>query len=125
MIDRLVKLEQDRLATIGYQSIVTPVELVVTKPTECFIISNDTYLLSGIRVSQSDLVGTDSRIQIISPTGVISGTARQISTLGTSTNVLFKQNIVVKVCNADGEFLPDASVMPFSLFFIKISPQKK
>lgn len=124
MISRLVGIEQQRFAKLGYETITTPVTIEVRKAVESFVIGNDTYLLTGVQVSESDMIGTTHRISIISPTGAITGTAREVSMLGTSTNVLFKNNIVVKVTDSNGVFDEHATIAPCKLYFIKVSPTK-
>ncbi len=125
MISRIVGTLQLRFQSEGYNSIITPITVEVSSPQVVRVLSNDIYVLTGILVSDADAVGEATRISLVSPTSAIEGSARDISLLGSSANQIFKNNLIIKTTDAEGNYDEDATIMPYKLYFMKVSPYKK
>src|SRR5574344_882275 len=74
MISRLVELEQQRYSTLGYETIVTPCSIAINKTLKIINASNDTYILTGIRTSNNDMLDDANEVCISSPTDCIQAT---------------------------------------------------
>lgn len=123
MINHIVTAERVRLKKLGYDSFVTPVTVTIEDAMTTILLSNDTYILTGIRISDADMKSDTNIISITSPTDCIEGTARQLSEMGTSILHLFKDYIIVKTVDESGYF-GDNKVDNFKLEFVQISPVK-
>lgn len=123
MINKLVELEQARLKAMGFESIVTPVGLYVDKSLVNMTIGNDTYILSGIRLSDTDVRANRHNVCISSATDGLEASQQDIATMGQSIHKLFKNFIIVKT-NDTTEWAVDQDVPTFTLDFIKITPLK-
>lgn len=124
MISRLVELEQQRYSTLGYETIVTPCSIAINRTLKIINASNDTYILTGIRTSNNDMLDDANEVCISSPTDCIQATQQQLAMLGTSINRLFRNYIIVKTVGRDG-YKPEEQTPLFRLDFIRISPIKK
>ncbi|MDR2963458.1 MAG: hypothetical protein LBU90_07505 [Bacteroidales bacterium] len=124
MLHRLIELEEKRLHALGYDTIVTPVQLHVTDSLQITITGNDSYVLAGIRVSADDVLSNRHSISILSPTACLQGTQQEIATLGTSSMQLFKEYILVKTTD-EKPYSGDNAIPPFRLDFLKITPLPK
>lgn len=124
MLQKIIDIEQNRLKALGYDSIVTPVHIDVVDSLQMHIIGNDSYILSGVRVSKENLAQEMHEVVIVSPTESIHETQQELATFGTSMKKIFKNHIVIKTTDYR-EFSGDAPITPYRLDFIKISPIKK
>ena len=121
MLQKLVEIEQSRLKAFGYDSIVTPVSVFVSDSLQIETIGNDTYILSGIRISKDDVLNDMHELTITSPTESIQLSQQEIATLGTSILKTFKEFIIIKTTD-ENEFSSDSEITPFRMDFVKISP---
>ena len=121
MLQKLVEIEQSRLKALGYDSIVTPVSVFVSDSLQIETIGNDTYILSGIRISKDDVLNDMHELTIVSPTESIQLSQQEIATLGTSILKTFKEFIIIKTTD-ENEFSSDSEITPFRMDFVKISP---
>jgi hypothetical protein len=121
MLQKLVEIEQNRLKALGYDSIVTPVSVYVSDSLQLETIGNDTYILTGIRISTDDILNDMHELTIVSPTESIQLSQQEIATLGTSIFKTFKEFIIIKTTD-ENEFSSDDEITPFRMDFIKISP---
>jgi len=121
MLQKLVEIEQSRLKALGYDSIVTPVSVFVSDSLQIETIGNDTYILSGIRISKDDVLNDMHELTITSPTESIHLSQQEIATLGTSILKTFKEFIIIKTTD-ENEFSSDSEITPFRMDFVKISP---
>ena len=121
MLQKLVEIEQGRLKALGYDSIVTPVSVFVSDSLQIETIGNDTYILSGIRISKDDVLNDMHELTIVSPTESIQLSQQEIATLGTSVLKIFKEFIIIKTTD-EIEYSADAEITPFRMDFVKISP---
>jgi len=121
MLQKLIEIEQNRLKLLGYESIVTPVSVYVSDSLQLEIIGNDTYILSGIRISKDDILNDLHELTIVSPTESIQLSQQEIATLGTSIFKTFKEFIIIKTTD-ENEYSSDSKISPFRMDFIKISP---
>lgn len=122
ILDRIIAEEQERYDALGLETIVTPVHLTISDPLVINHLSNDTYVLTGVRLSADELLYENTIVQISSATDLIECTMRELSMLGTSANRLFRGNMIVKTF-ADGKgFDRLADIQPYRLDFIRISP---
>lgn len=119
MIDRLVQIEQERLHSLGYDTVVTPSSIVVDEKEKVLSLANESFIMTGIRIGNNDLVADTTTVQLISPTESIECTQRELSQMGTSINKLFKTFLIIKV-KTKYENVPD-----FRLDFIRVSPVLK
>lgn len=122
MIERLVQLEQDRLAAAGYDTAVYPSEVTVSSPREVIPLAGESWILTGVRASDSDLMGADHRVAITSPTNAIQATERTLAQLGTSIHRLFRHHIIIHVNNEGEAFDETREIAPFTLSFVRIVP---
>jgi hypothetical protein len=121
MLQKLVEIEQNRLKTLDYESIVTPVSVYVSDTLQIETIGNDTYILTGIRISNDDILNDLHELTVVSPTESIQLSQQEIATLGTSVLKTFKEFIIIKTTD-ENEFSTDSEITPFRMDFIKISP---
>jgi hypothetical protein len=121
MLQKLVEIEQNRLKALGYDSIVTPVSVYVSDSLQLQTIGNDTYILTGIRISKDDVLNDMHELTIVSPTESIQLSQQEIATLGTSILKTFKEFIIIKTTD-ENEFSADSEITPFRMDFVKISP---
>lgn len=125
MIDsRIVELEQKRFAALGFETVVTPISIRVSRTLQTVVCGNDTYVLSGIRVSDVDVVADATIVTLTAPNASLQATQRTIATMGNSANKLFRHHIIIKTNNADG-WQQEADCEPYDLEFLKITPIKK
>jgi len=106
---------------LGYESIVTPVSVYVSDSLQLKIIGNDTYILTGIRISKDDVLNDLHEVTIVSPTESIQLSQQEIATLGTSILKTFKEFIIIKTTD-ENEYFTDNEITPFRMDFVKISP---
>ena len=121
MLQRLIEIEQNRLKLLGYDSIVTPVSVFVSNSLQLEVIGNDTYILTGIRISKDDVLNDLHELTVVSPTESIQLSQQEIATLGTSILKIFKEYIIIKTTD-ENEFSSDNEITPFRMDFVKISP---
>lgn len=125
MIDsRIVELEQKRFAALGFETVVTPISVRVSRTLQTIVCGNDTYVLSGIRVSDVDVVADATIVTLTAPNASLQATQRTIATMGNSANKLFRHHIIIKTNTADG-WKQEADCEPYDLEFLKITPIKK
>ena len=84
-------------------------------------IGNDTYILTGIRISKDDVLNDMHELTVVSPTESIQLSQQEIATLGTSILKTFKEFIIIKTTD-EKEFSADSEITPFRMDFMKISP---
>ena len=48
MIDRIVQIEQERLHSLGYDTVVTPSSIVVDGKEKVVSLANESFILTGI-----------------------------------------------------------------------------
>ena len=121
MLQKLIEIEQNRLKSLGYESIVTPVSIYVSDSLQIEIIGNDTYILTGIRISKDDVLNDLHELTVVSPTESIQLSQQEIATLGTSIFKTFKEFIIIKTTD-ENEYSSDNEITVFRMDFIKISP---
>lgn len=125
MIDsRIVELEQKRFAALGFETVVTPISIRVSRTLQTVVCGNDSYVLSGIRVSNVDVVADATIVTLTAPNASLQATQRTIATMGNSANKLFRHHIIIKTNNAAG-WQQEADCEPYDLEFLKITPIKK
>ena len=125
MIDsRIVELEQKRFAALGFETVVTPISVRVSRTLQTIVCGNDTYVLSGIRVSDVDVVADATIVTLTAPNASLQASQRTIATMGNSANKLFRHHIIIKTNNAAG-WKDEADCEPYDLEFLKITPIKK
>lgn len=124
MIARLIEIEQARIAAAGYMSVVTPVTLTVGRSLQIVHIGNDTYILTGVRASDNDMMNDRNEVCISSPTEALQGTQRQLSTLGQSMWRLFRDYIIIKTTDENG-WQGEKDTPTYRLDFVRISPVKR
>lgn len=123
MRNRLIQLEQERLKSMGYDSIVTTVALNVDKTLVNHNLGNDTYILTGIRLSPADIYADVHNVCISSATDGIEATQQELASMGDAIYRTFRNHIIVKTNdNSDWEV---TDIPRFALDFIKITPIKK
>lgn len=123
MINRRIQLEEERLHSLGFDTIVSTESFTIGNSTTMFDLGNDTFILTGIRMSKDDIMGNASKIQLISPTDAIEGSANELSQLGTSILKLFRKHLIVKTTINGARDV--GAISPYRLDFIKITPIKK
>jgi len=121
MLQKLIEIEQNRLKTLGYESIVTPVSVYVSDTLQLEIIGNDTYILTGIRISKDDILNDLHELTVVSPTESIQLSQQEIAALGTSIFKTFKEFIIIKTTD-ENEYSSDSKITVFRMDFIKVSP---
>ena len=125
MIDsRIVELEQKRFAALGFETVVTPISIRVSRTLQTVVCGNDSYVLSGIRVSDVDVVADATIVTLTAPNASLQASQRTIATMGNSANKLFRHHIIIKTNNAAG-WKDEADCEPYDLEFLKITPIKK
>jgi hypothetical protein len=121
---QIIKMEQDRFEREGYDTVLTPVEIVVSDTLANITCGNDSYVLCGIRPSDIDVVDDASRVSLIAPNACLEATQRTISAMGNAINRLFRRNITIKTSGQAG-WQREEPYPPFTLEFIKITPIKR
>ncbi len=122
MIERLIKLEQERLSLAGFDTIVTPHEVTIASPMTILTLANETWIMTGIRVSDADMMGADHLVSFSSPTNSFQATERAIAQLGGSVHRLFRHHIDIEVAEYGKEFTMKADIPDFTLMFVRITP---
>ena len=121
MLQKLIEIEQSRLKALGYDSIVTPASIYVSETLQLHTLDNNTYILTGIRISKDDVLNDLHELTVVSPTESIQLSQQEIATLGTSIFKTFKEFIIIKTTD-ENEYSSDSEISPFRMDFIKISP---
>lgn len=123
MISRLIELEQTRLKSLGFDSVVTPVAMPISKGLVNVNIGNDTYILTGIRMSNTDVAADRHTVSISSATDALEASQRDIATMGQAIHKLLKNFIIIKTVSED-EWSADNDVPVYTLDFMKVTPIK-
>ena len=123
MTDKLIEIEQNRLRSIGYESVVTPFSVEIDESLVQLNIGNNTCILTGIRLSPDDVLSNKHEVVINSATESLQFSQQEIATLGTSIYKLMKEYIIVRTTD-ENEYSGDTAISPFRLDFIKITPIK-
>jgi hypothetical protein len=121
MISRLAYIEQQRFERMGFKTVVTPTSVVVTSPLQIMQLMNDSYILTGIRASAPNLLADINEVCLISPTDSLQATEQEIATLGTTTNRMFRNYLIIKTTGAKAYSTED-KITPFRLDFIRVTP---
>ncbi len=124
MISRLIALEQQRFAAMGYATVVSPISVRVSEARKIVSLSNDTYILTGIRMSNAAAQSDNHNVSISSPTEGLEATEQQIAQMGNAVLKLFREHIIIKTTVGD-KFDENASVPAYTLEFMRITPTKK
>lgn len=121
MISRLVELEQQRLSKIGYDSIVTPLSMTIGSSISNICLGNDTYILTGIRMSDADVADDRHTVIIASATHGLTATQRDISLMGQAIFRIMRSYLIIRTFGND-KWTDASQVPPYTLDFIKITP---
>ena len=121
IISRLAYIEQQRFEHMGFKTVVTPTSVVVTSPLQIMQLMNDSHILTGIRASAPNLVEDLNEVCLISPTDSLLATEQEIATLGTTTNRMFRNYLIIKTTGAKA-YAADDKITPFRLDFIRVTP---
>ncbi len=119
MISRIVELEQERWHRLGYDTIVTPIGVQVSKSEKVLQLGNETCVLTGIRIGENDLLSNETELVIISPSESVQCTQKDLAMFGTSIIKLFTNFLIIRVRSKHQE------IPMFRLDFIKITPISK
>ena len=122
MINRLIELEQTRFAAAGYDTVVYPSEVSVSVPRLVIPLGGESWVLTGIRCSDGDLMGADHRVSISSPTNAVQATERAFAQMGESIHRLLRHHLVIHTAEAGKEFSESADIPAFQLLFVRIVP---
>lgn len=125
MISRIVGIEQQRLAQRGYTGIATPVSIHVDSSLKNICLGNDTYILTGIRIGDTDLNDDRHTICLTSATDGLTATERDIALMGQSIYKTFRLFLIIRTMMRDESWADGQQIPPFTLDFIKITPIKK
>lgn len=90
------------MSAAGYDSVVSPASVTVSRRVESVALSNDVYILTGLRASSDDLQDGRTEILVSSPSNTLQASARNISLLGTSIFRIFRRAMVIKTLG-DGD----------------------
>lgn len=121
MISRLAYIEQQRFEHMGFKTVVTPTSVTVTSPLQIMQLMNDSYILTGIRASAPNLLADINEVCLVSPTDSLQATEQEIATLGTTTNRMFRNYLIIKTTGAKAYSTED-KITPFRLDFIRVTP---
>ena len=121
MISRLAYIEQQRFERMGFKTVVTPTSVVVTSPLQIMQLMNDSYILTGIRASAPNLLADINEVCLVSPTDSLQATELEIATLGTTTNRMFRNYLIIKTTGAKA-YSSEDRITPFRLDFIRVTP---
>lgn len=106
---------------MGFKTVVTPTSVTVTSSLQIMQLMNDSYILTGIRASAPNLVEDLNEVCLISPTDSLLATEQEIATLGTTTNRMFRNYLIIKTTGAKA-YSADDKITPFRLDFIRVTP---
>lgn len=121
MISRLAYIEQQRFERMGFKTVVTPTSVTVTSPLQIMQLMNDSYILTGIRASAPNLLADINEVCLVSPTDSLQATEQEIATLGTTTNRMFRNYLIIKTTGAKA-YSSEDRITPFRLDFIRVTP---
>lgn len=121
MISRLAYIEQLRFEKLGFKTVVTPTSVVITSPLQIMQLMNDSYILTGIRASAPNLLADINEVCLVSPTDSLEATEQEIATLGTTTNRMFRNYLIIKTTGAKA-YSSEDRITPFRLDFIRVTP---
>lgn len=94
VIDDLINTERARYDKKGYDIIVSPFSVLVSGRLKSLSLSNDTYILTGISGSNDDVSDGNIEILLTSPNNSLQATIRQVGSLGTSINRIFRRTLL-------------------------------
>ena len=125
MISRLVELEQQRLSSLGYGYVTTPISISVSTSLQNLCIGNDTYILTNIRIGNTDVMDDSHIVCIASATDGLTATEHEIALMGQSIYRTFRNFIIIRTMNRDTDWTDSDTIPTYTLDFIKITPTKK
>jgi len=124
MIQKLVKMEIERLKTQGYDCIVTSEILRIDRALHIENVGNNIWFLTGIIIGDSDLQENSRHVYLYSPISTLNFKQQRISELSTSILKKIKNFLIIKTRRENQQLDRDADIDPYYLEFIKISPVK-
>ncbi|MCQ2607745.1 MAG: hypothetical protein MJ197_03560 [Bacteroidales bacterium] len=116
MISRIVQEEEERWHRMGFDTVATPMSITVSEALNVYQLGNESYILTGIRIGNNDLMSDDTELELISPTESVQCTQRELSQFGTSIIKLFKNYLIIKTRTKHD------NIPSYRLDFIKITP---
>lgn len=108
---------------MGLETVVTPLSVIVNRTLQEVVCGNDTYILTGIRVGNNDIVDDATSVTLVSPSASLQSTQRTLATMQNSLNQLFRHHIVIKTAGRDG-WQEEKPCDQYALEFVKITPIK-
>ncbi len=132
VIDDLINTERARYNQKGYDIIVSPFSVLVSGRLRSLSLSNDTYILTGISGSADDVSDGNVEILLTSPNNSLQATIRQVGSLGTSINRIFRRTLIIKtlgdkdISGKNSVIVEDDRAVPnYRLEFVKVTPVKR
>lgn len=112
MLKTLIDNEVERFARLGYESIVSTEDIILSSSKELAkSIGNDTYIVTGF-ISDDDIVtGANPNISVVSATDAICGSMNRL--FGTSMNKVMRQYMIIK----------SSQESSFAVSCVKITPK--
>jgi hypothetical protein len=121
MLQKIIDLEQKRLKDLGFDSIVSTETLVVNESLVLKNIGNDTCIMTGIRISNVDMLNNQHNVMLVSSTDSVQLNQQDFAALGTSIFKVLKDFIIVRTTD-ENEFTADVPIPEFWIEFVKITP---
>lgn len=132
IIDDIIETERKRFAAKGFDVIVTPIGITVNRRLLTRSLSNDCYILTGVRGSDDDVRDGYMEVCLSSANNCLQASIRQLATLGSGICKTFRRTLTIKTLGEkdidfkDGVMSDDDQVVPtYRLEFIKVTPVRR
>lgn len=132
IVDDILATERRRFDAKGYDVVVTPVSISVSRRLLTRSLANDCYVLTGICGSDDDARDGNMEVAIASPSNSLQASVRQLSMLGSGVNRTFRRSISIRTLGEASIGMRDGiidggeqQVPRYRIEFIKVTPVKR
>lgn len=132
IIDDIIETERKRFNAKGFDVVVTPISITVNRRLLTRSLSNDCYILTGVRGSDDDARDGYMEVCLYAPNNCLQASIRQFSMLGSGIYKTFRRNLTIKTLGekdieySNGEMAADDQAVPtYRLEFVKVTPVKR
>lgn len=119
MLQTLIRIERERFAKMGYDSVVTTEEIVIdNNPNFTKSLGNDTVIVTGLLYDSDSVQGENPRICITSANDALCASVFNFASYGTSVLKTMRQYL--EVCRYSKTYNEDFTM---TLQVVKITPK--
>lgn len=132
IVDDILATERKRYDAKGYDVVVAPASICVSRRLMTQSLANDCYILTGICGSDDDVRDGNMEVVIASPSNSLQASVRQLSMLGSGINRTFRRSISIRTLGEASIGMEDGiidageqQVPQYRIEFIKVTPVKR